>query len=75
MIAALKKIYEYEMTIAEWIGLVILLAAPYLAIGVIWSITHSSEFSPPSVPDFVLWFVKSTLTWPWLMFSSVLCLS
>ena len=39
-----KKISDYEMTVAEWIGLAVMLAAPYLMVGVIWAIGHSEHF-------------------------------
>jgi hypothetical protein len=64
VLSTLKKISAYEMTIAEWIGLAVLLSTPYLAIGVIWSIGHAHG---------VVQFITSTLTWPWLMFPSVVC--
>jgi hypothetical protein len=69
----MKKIYEYQMTIAEWIGLAVMLSAPYLAIGIIWSIGHLDSVGGEPGVNVVLWFFKSTVTWPWLMFSSVLC--
>lgn len=75
LLAVLKKIYDYEMTLAEWIGLAAILAAPYLAIGVVWSVTHAESMGRIPSLGFVVSFTKATLTWPWLMFSSVLCLS
>jgi len=38
MLSALRKVLSFEMTIAEWIGTPVMLAAPYLIIGVLWSI-------------------------------------
>ncbi len=71
----MKKIYEYEMTLAEWIGLAVILATPYLTVGVIYTISHRESMGQFASFEFVTSFVQSTLTWPWLMFSSVLCLS
>ncbi len=48
------------MTVAEWIGLALLLAAPYAVIGVAWSIWHLDQLS-------ALAFVRSTVTWPILL--------
>ena len=31
----------FEMTIAEWIGTAVMLAVPYLLVGVVWSLTHN----------------------------------
>ena len=36
MLSALKSVLSFEMTIAEWIGTAVMLAVPYLAIGVLW---------------------------------------
>jgi hypothetical protein len=33
--SAVRKILSFEMTIAEWIGTAILLAIPYLVVGVL----------------------------------------
>jgi hypothetical protein len=39
MLGAVKRVLSFEMTIAEWIGTAAMLAAPYLAVGVLWSLT------------------------------------
>ena len=49
------------MTIAEWIGTAAMLAAPYLVIGVVWSVTHN-------------WSFGSILWWPVQLVSAV-CLA
>ncbi len=56
----LNRIMEFRMTVAEWIGLALLLAAPYVVIGVLWSIWHLDQLS-------ALTFVRSTVTWPILL--------
>jgi hypothetical protein len=68
LFGTLKAIFAYEMTLAEWIGLAAILAAPYLVVGVVWSGFHAENQD-------ILWFLKSTVTWPWLMSSGVLCLT
>lgn len=68
VLASINKILDYEMTLAEWVGLAAMLSAPYLVVGVVWSTVHADDWN-------VLWFLRSTLTWPWLMFSGVLCLT
>ena len=45
MITGLRRILGYQMTIAEWIGTALILGIPYLAIGVIWSLTHTDRLS------------------------------
>ena len=34
------------MTIAEWIGTAVMLAVPYLVVGVLWSLTHPGVLDP-----------------------------
>jgi hypothetical protein len=47
------------MTIAEWIGTAAILAAPYVLIGVLWSVTHSGHV------------LRSIALWPALLVSIV----
>ncbi|MGH3675326.1 MAG: hypothetical protein ACRDU5_06230 [Mycobacterium sp.] len=71
MLAALRKILDFEMTIAEWIGTAILLAIPYLAVGVIWSATHTEHLSGMAGVDRAVSFLGSTVSWPVLLLSDV----
>jgi hypothetical protein len=44
MLSTLRRILVFEMTIAEWIGTAVMLAVPYLGVGVLWwSLTHSGS--------------------------------
>ena len=45
MLSALRKVLSFEMTIAEWIGTAVMLAAPYRIIGVLWPLIHSKDFA------------------------------
>ena len=49
------------MTIAEWIGTAAMLAAPYLVIGVVWSVAHDWSFGA------IVW-------WP-VQLASAMCLA
>ncbi|HTH87556.1 hypothetical protein [Mycobacterium sp.] len=49
------------MTIAEWIGTAVMLAVPYLAIGVLWALTHAGD-------------VRAIVWWPVMLVSTV-CLA
>ncbi len=49
MLSALKRVLSFEMTIAEWIGTAVMLAAPYLAVGVLWSLIVTGR------PGSILW--------------------
>ena len=67
----LRRILSFEMTIAEWIGTAIILGAPYLVIGVIWSATHTQHLSGHHTIDVVVSFLESIVSWPVLLFSDV----
>jgi hypothetical protein len=49
------------MTIAEWIGTALVLAMPYLAVGVVWSLAHD-------------WHLGSIVGWPVQLVTTV-CLA
>jgi hypothetical protein len=59
MLAAVRRVLTFEMTIAEWIGTAAMLSAPYLVIGLFWSLTHN-------------WHLGSIVLWPVLL-ASVVC--
>lgn len=58
MLDTARRILGYEMRIAEWIGLAVLLGIPYLGIGLLWAATHSGPV------------LGSVLAWPLLLFYS-----
>lgn len=58
MLDTARRILAYEMRIAEWIGLAVLLGMPYLVIGLIWAATHSGPV------------LGSVLAWPLLLLYS-----
>ncbi len=71
MITAIRKVLEFEMTIAEWIGTAILAAIPYLVIGVIWALTHTASLDGMTGVDRTVSFLGSIVSWPVLLFSDV----
>lgn len=60
MLSAVRKVLAFEMTIAEWIGSALLLAAPYVVVGVVWTVVRVDHPSPVSI-----------LAWPALLLSTV----
>ncbi|ORA01970.1 hypothetical protein [Mycolicibacterium bacteremicum] len=61
MLDTARRVLGYEMRIAEWIGLAVLLALPYLGIGIIWALTHSGPV------------LGSVLAWPLLLLLYTFC--
>ena len=45
MVGVLRKVFAYEMTIAEWIGLAVLVAIPHALLGVLWTATHPDHLA------------------------------
>ncbi|MDH6194291.1 apolipoprotein N-acyltransferase [Mycobacterium frederiksbergense] len=74
MLTAIRTILSFQMTIAEWIGTAIMLAVPYLLIGVAWSLTHTGHLAGLHGAHAVVWFLGSIVFWPVLLFSNV-CMS
>ena len=63
MLTAVRRVLGFQMTIAEWIGTAVMLAVPYLAIGVLWALTHARGRQGGSI----VW-------WPVMLVSTV-CLA
>jgi hypothetical protein len=74
VLATLRKVLGFEMTIAEWIGTAILGAIPYLVIGMIWSATHTGHLHGLGGIDRAVSILGSIVSWPVLLFSDV-CLA
>ncbi|BBZ01025.1 hypothetical protein MCHIJ_04620 [Mycolicibacterium chitae] len=71
MLAKLRSVLSYQFTIAELIGLGIILGTPYLIIGAIWSMTHTDHLEHLQGADLVVSFLGSIVSWPVLLFSNV----
>lgn len=70
MIAAVRKVLAFEMTIAEWIGAAIILAIPYLVVGVVWTVLRVDHF-PDAGGIRIVTIVVSIVSWPTLLVSTV----
>lgn len=67
----LRRFLSYRLTIAELIGLGLILGTPYLIVGVIWSSTHTDHLGRLQGVDLAISFLGSIASWPVLMFSDV----
>ena len=70
MIAAVRKVLAFEMTIAEWIGTAIILAVPYLVVGIVWTLLRIDHLPSPGSSRIVS-IVVSIVSWPALLISTV----
>ncbi|HTM84372.1 MAG TPA: hypothetical protein VL179_05615 [Mycobacterium sp.] len=71
MLVRLRKLLAYRVAVGELIVVAILLGAPYLLIGLIWSGTHTEHLQGMKIPDAVVSFLGSIVSWPVLMFTDV----
>lgn len=70
MLSAVKKVLSFEMTIAEWIGTALMLAAPYVVVGLVWTALHLVQLTGTGA-EWLLQFVGSVAFWPAMVFSAV----
>ena len=71
MLAKLRQILDYQLTVAELIGIGLLLGIPYLAIGLVWSATHTEHLHDMRGADLVVSFLGSIAAWPVLLVANV----
>jgi hypothetical protein len=67
----LRRLLNYRLSIAELIGIALLLGTPYLIVGVIWSSTHTDHLRGMQGVDLAISFLGSIASWPVLLFSNV----
>ncbi|BBY98843.1 hypothetical protein [Mycolicibacterium fallax] len=65
----LRGLLKHQFTVAELIGLAVLLATPYLVIGVLWVATHTDRLPPAGGVRLVFSVLASVLAWPVLLLS------
>lgn len=71
MLTKLRHILSYQLTIAELMGIAVILGTPYLIVGLVWSSTHTEHLRQMRGADLVVSFLGSIVSWPVLLFSNV----
>jgi hypothetical protein len=71
MLEKVRRFLGYQLTIAELIGLGLIVGTPYLLVGTIWSTTHTAHLQQLRGADLVVSFLGSIVSWPVLLFSNV----
>jgi hypothetical protein len=71
MLTRLRQVLSYQLTIAELMGIAVILGTPYLIVGLIWSSTHTEHLRQMHGADLVVSFLGSIVSWPVLLFSNV----
>jgi hypothetical protein len=70
VLSAVRKVLAFQMTIAEWIGTAVILAVPYVVVGMVWTATHTDQLNPHGV-DRIASILVSIASWPALLVSTV----
>ena len=71
MIDTIRRLLNYRLTVAELIGIAMILGAPYLIVGVVWCSGHSERIDQLQGLDLVLSYIASILLWPILLIADV----
>ncbi|OBK30747.1 hypothetical protein A5634_15540 [Mycobacterium asiaticum] len=71
MLTKLRNLLDYKLTVAELLGVAIILGVPYFIVGVIWSSTHTDHLQQMQGADMVVSYLGSIVSWPVLLFSNV----
>lgn len=71
MLEKVRQVLGFQITIAELIGLALIVGTPYLLVGVIWSTTHTDHLHEMHGADLVVSFLGSIVSWPVLLFANV----
>ncbi|MDT5218737.1 MAG: hypothetical protein QOF15_842 [Mycobacterium sp.] len=70
MLTKIRQLLDYKLTIAEFIGLAVILGVPYFIVGLLWSSTHTEHLHQLRGADLVVSFLGSIVSWPVLLFSN-----
>jgi hypothetical protein len=71
MLTRLRNLLDYKLTVAELLGLAVMIGVPYLLVGVVWSSTHTAHLSQLHGADLAVSYLGSIVSWPVLLFSNV----
>jgi hypothetical protein len=71
MLSKIRQVLGYHITVAELIGLGVIVGTPYLLVGTIWSTTHTAHLQHMHGADLAVSFLGSIVSWPVLLFSDV----
>jgi hypothetical protein len=70
VLTAVRKVLGFQMTIAEWIGTAVILAVPYLLVGMVWTAVSGDHISGQGHAR-IMSILVSIVTWPVLLVSTV----
>ncbi|MCV7290873.1 hypothetical protein H7J87_36655 [Mycolicibacterium wolinskyi] len=71
MLVRLRRLLAYRIAVGELLVAGIILGAPYLLIGAIWSSTHTDHLEQMAPLAATVSFLGSIVSWPVLLFTDV----
>ena len=71
MLSVIRRIAAYEMTIAEWVGATLIVAIPYLAVGVLWTALHHEHLTHLDGVRRLLSLIAFVVCWPLLVLTDM----
>jgi hypothetical protein len=71
MLTRLRQLMDFELTVADLIGIGLLLGAPYLIVGLVWSSTHSGALRGLGGVDLLVSLLGSIVLWPAMLLANV----
>jgi hypothetical protein len=74
MLSKVRELFDVELSVAELIGIGVLLAGPYLLIGLVWSSSHAQSLHGFRGVELLISLLGSIVLWPALMIADV-CLT
>ena len=67
MLTRFRQLLDVELSIAELIGIGVLVAGPYLLIGLVWSSTHAQSLHGIRGVELLVSVIGSIALWPALL--------
>jgi hypothetical protein len=71
MLASFRRLMDVELSLAELIGVAVLLAGPYLLIGLVWLLTHAHSLDGLRGVELLTSALGSIALWPALLLAGV----
>jgi hypothetical protein len=71
MLARFRRLMDFELSLAELIGVGVVLAGPYLVIGLVWTFTHAHSVDGLRGVELLISVLGSVAFWPALLLASV----
>jgi hypothetical protein len=67
MLTRVRRLMDFELSLAELIGVGVFLAGPYLLIGLVWTCTHAHSIDGLRGVELLVSMLGSIALWPALL--------